>query len=128
MQRNVIYTDQAPQAVGPYSQAIQTESFVFTAGQIAIDPETGQLISADVQTQARQALQNLQTVLEAAGAGMDTVVKTTVFLKHMGDFALVNEVYAEFFSTDPPARSAIQAAALPLGALVEVEAIALRRI
>ena len=127
MKRQTVHTESAPAAVGPYSQAIKTESLVFTAGQIALDPATGKMVAGDVQAQARQVLSNLKAVLEASGASLDTVVKTTVFLNDMNDFAAVNAVYSEFFTVDPPARSAVQAAALPLGALVEIEAIALQK-
>ena len=123
--RKVIATDQAPAAVGPYSQAIRAGRFVFTAGQIPMDPATGELVTGDIQAQTRRVLQNLEAVLEAAGASLKRVVKTTVFLQDMGDFAAMNEVYAEFFPQKPPARSAVQAAALPLGVGIEIEAVAL---
>ena len=115
----------APEAIGPYSQAIAAGGFIFTSGQLPIDPVTGEFPEGGVEQQARQALRNLKTVLEAAGAGMDNVVKTTVFLQDMGDFALMNGIYAEFFSGTFPARSAVQVAALPKGALVEIEAVAI---
>ena len=124
-ERTVISTDQAPAAVGPYSQAIIAGEFVFTAGQIPMDPATGRLIEGDIQEQTRQVLSNVKAVLQAAGTSLDKVVKVTVFLQDMGDFKAMNEVYAEFFVKEPPARSAIQAAALPLGVGVEIEAIAL---
>ena len=124
-ERTVISTDQAPSAVGPYSQAIIAGEFVFTAGQIPMDPATGRLVEGDIQEQTRQVLSNVQAVLQAAGTSLDKVVKVTVFLQDMGDFKAMNEVYAEFFIQAPPARSAIQAAALPLGVGVEIEAIAL---
>lgn len=124
MSRMVIATTKAPAAVGPYSQAIQANSFVFTAGQLGLDPATGKLVEGDVTDQARQALKNLQAILEAAGSSLERVVKVTVFLKDINDFKRVNEVYAEFFKADPPARSAVQVAALPLGGLVEIEAVA----
>jgi 2-iminobutanoate/2-iminopropanoate deaminase len=124
MKREVISTDKAPAAVGPYSQAVRTGDFVFAAGQVAIDPAAGKLIEGDVAAQTRQALTNLSAVLEAAGSSLDRVVKTTVFLKDINHFKTMNVVYAEFFPSDPPARSAIEVAALPLGALVEIEAIA----
>jgi 2-iminobutanoate/2-iminopropanoate deaminase len=98
---------------------------VFTAGQIPLDPATGKMVAGDIQDQTRQSLKNLQAVLEAAGAGMDSVMKTTVFLQDMGEFKLMNEIYAEFFPDNPPARSAVEVAALPLGARVEIEAIGL---
>lgn len=125
MTKQIVHTDRAPAAVGPYSQAIIANGFVFTAGQIALIPAEGKLLDGDVQAQARQVMQNLQAVLEAAGTSLDNVVKTTVYLANIGDFAAVNEVYGEFFSQNPPARSAFEVANLPLGALVEVEAVAL---
>ena len=124
-ERTVISTDQAPTPVGPYSQAIIAGEFVFTAGQIPMDPVTGRLLEGDIQEQTRQVLSNVKAVLQAAGTSLDKVVKVTVFLQDMGDFKAMNEVYAEFFVREPPARSAIQAAALPLGVGVEIEAIAL---
>lgn len=123
--RTVIVTPDAPQAIGPYSQAIKAGGLVFTAGQLGLDPATMQFAGPDVVTQARQALCNLRAILEAAGSGLDRVVKTTVFLADMADFQTVNAVYAEFFTGAPPARSAVQVAALPRGGLVEIEAIAL---
>lgn len=126
MQKEVIATDRAPAAVGPYSQAIAAGHLVYTAGQIALDKESGKLVQGGVQAQARQALQNLKAVLEAAGSGLDRVIKTTVFLQSMDDYAAVNEVYGRFFGEGAPARSAVAVAALPLGALVEIEAVALR--
>jgi 2-iminobutanoate/2-iminopropanoate deaminase len=124
MKREIISTDKAPAAVGPYSQAVRVGDFVFAAGQVAIDPAAGKLIEGDVAAQTRQVLTNLSTVLEAAGSSLNRVVKTTVFLKDMGQFKVMNAVYAEFFPSDPPARSTIEVTALPLGALVEIEAIA----
>jgi 2-iminobutanoate/2-iminopropanoate deaminase len=127
MKREVISTDKAPAAVGPYSQAVRVGDFVFAAGQVAIDPAAGNLIEGDVATQTRQVLTNLSTVLEAAGSSLDRVAKTTVFLVNMDQFKVMNAVYGEFFSSDPPARSTIEVAGLPLGALVEIEAIAVTR-
>ncbi len=124
MTRQVVSTPHAPAAVGPYSQAIKIDQLVYTAGQLGMDPQTGKLVSGGVQAQTRQALTNLQAVLDAAGASMDTVIKTTVFMDDMHDFQAMNQVYAEFFAQAPPARSAVQAAALPLGGLVEIEAVA----
>jgi len=124
MKLEIISTSKAPGAVGPYSQAVRTGNFVFVAGQVAIDPTVGELIEGDVAAQTRQVLTNLSAVLEAASSSLARVVKTTVFLKDMGQFQAMNAVYAEFFPSDPPARSTIEVAALPLGALVEIEAIA----
>lgn len=119
-----VHSDGAPAAIGPYSQAIVCGGFVFTAGQIALDPQTGVMLGEDAPTQAERALHSLAAVLQAAGASMKSVVKCTVFLADMGDFAAVNEVYARHFDEPYPARSAVQVAALPKGARVEIEAIA----
>ncbi|HEY7985240.1 MAG TPA: RidA family protein [Ktedonobacterales bacterium] len=126
MQRTPVSTNSAPAAIGPYSQAITTEGFVFASGQVALDPATGQLVTGDVRDQTRRALDNLSAVLAAAGSSPALVVKTTVFLISMADFAAMNEVYATYFPDTPPARSTIAVAELPRGARVEVEAIALR--
>jgi len=126
MEREIISTEKAPKAVGPYSQAVRAGDFIFASGQVAIDPSTGKLIEGGVAEQTRQALKNLSAVLEAAGSSLAQVVKTTVFLTDMDDFAAMNSVYSEFFPTDPPARSTVEVARLPLGALVEIEAVALR--
>ena len=126
MTRAAIATDKAPGAVGPYSQGIIANNMVFTAGQIPIDPATGRLVEGDIQAQTRQVLLNVKAVLEAAGTSLASVVKTTVFLTDMGQFKAMNQVYAEFFPGTPPARSAIQVGALPLGADVEIEAVAVR--
>jgi 2-iminobutanoate/2-iminopropanoate deaminase len=123
MSAETIYTEQAPAPIGPYSQAKKIAGFVFTAGQVALDGN-GTLVGDDAATQARQAIANLQAVLGAGGASLDNVVKTTIFLKDMGDFAQVNQVYAEFFGTSAPARSTVEVARLPKDALVEIEAIA----
>jgi 2-iminobutanoate/2-iminopropanoate deaminase len=125
--RTLIQTDQAPAAVGPYSQAMRTDGWVYTAGQIPLDPETMQLVDGDIAAQTRQVLANLEAVLGAAGCTAADVVKTTVFLADMGEFAAMNAVYAEVFAEDPPARSTVQVAALPLGARVEIEAVARER-
>ena len=123
--KKIIYTDKAPKAIGPYSQAIRTDSFVFTAGQAGLDPETGELVGGGIESQTRQVLTNLKNVLEAADSGLNFAVKTTVFLKDMNDFSKMNTIYSEFFPKNPPARSTIAAAALPKGALVEIEIIAM---
>ena len=120
---NIIETKKAPAAIGPYSQAITTGGLVFTSGQIPIDPASGSIAANDIAGQARQAIQNLAAVLEAAGSGLDRVVKTTCFLRNMDDFALFNEIYAELFP-GKPARSCVEVSKLPKGALVEIEAIA----
>ena len=125
MNREVIHTNHAPAAVGPYSQAIKLNDFVFTAGQIGLDPATGKLVEGGVEAQAQQVMKNLQNVLAAAGSSFDKVVKTTIFVADMGDFATVNGIYGSYFPANPPARSTVQAAALPLGALIEIECIAL---
>ncbi len=123
MERAVVQTPDAPQAIGPYSQAINAGNLVFCSGQIPLTPD-GALIEGDVAAQTRQVLTNLQAVLTAAGSSLDQVVKTTVFLADMGDFAAMNAVYAEFFPANPPARSTVQVARLPRDARVEIEAIA----
>lgn len=125
MTRTVIHTEHAPAAVGPYSQAIQTEQFIFLSGQLGLDPATGALQDG-VEEQTQQIIHNLRAVLEEAGSGLEQIVKTTIFLKDISDFSRVNAVYATAFSGEPPARSTVQVAALPLGGLVEIEAIALR--
>jgi len=124
MPKEIIQTNQAPAAVGPYSQAVKIDRLVFVAGQVPIDPATGQLAEPDIQVQTRQALKNVAAVLQAAGTDMGRVVKATVFLADMEDFARMNEIYAEFFPTDPPARACVQVARLPRDARVEIEAIA----
>ncbi|CCF82309.1 RidA family protein [Nitrolancea hollandica] len=124
MTKTIISTTGAPRAIGPYSQAVKVGSFVFTAGQIALDPETGQLVAGDIAVQTHRVMRNLQAVLEAAGASLDRVVKTTCFLADLADFAAFNAVYAEYFPENPPARSTVQAARLPADASVEVECVA----
>ncbi|HEB64583.1 MAG TPA: RidA family protein [Chloroflexi bacterium] len=123
--KEVIIAPEAPAAIGPYSVAIRAGQFVYTAGQIGIDPAIGAIVSGGVEAETRQALTNLKHVLEAAGSSLKNVVKTTVFLRDMEDFGRMNAVYAEFFTEDYPARSAVQVAALPKGAAVEIEAVAL---
>ena len=125
MSKRVIHTENAPQAIGPYSQAIHIGSLVYTAGQVGLDPATMELVTGGIEEQTRQALTNLTSVLEAAGTGMGNVVKTTVFLKDMNDFARMNSIYAEFFSENPPARTTVAVAGLPKAALVEIECVAL---
>jgi len=124
VKKHIITTEKAPKAIGPYSAAVRVGHFVYTAGQIGIDPATGEVVSGGVEAETRQALTNLKHILEAAGASLNTVVKTTVFLRDINDFARMNAVYAEFFTAAPPARSAVQAAALPKGVAVEIEAVA----
>lgn len=125
MNKKVIQTDKAPKAIGPYSQAIRTDAFVYTAGQIGLDPTTMELVPGGVEEQTRQALTNLRHVLEAAGTDLSHVVKTLVFLQDMNDFPKMNAVYAEFFGENPPARSTVAVGGLPKGGLVEIEAVAL---
>lgn len=126
LDKEVVTPESGLKAIGPYSLGIIANHFVFTAGQIGLDPETGELVAGGVQAETRQALVNLRTVLEEAGSHLDLVVKTTVFLRDINDFAAMNAVYAEFFIQNPPARSAVQVAALPRGAAVEIEAVAVR--
>ena len=125
MEKKIIYSENAPRPVGPYSQGVACGGFLFTAGQIGIDPRTGQLAEGGVKTQARQVMANLSAVLSESGASFGDVVKSTIFLADMGDFAAVNEIYGEHFRQSHPARSTIQVSALPLGALVEIEVIAM---
>jgi 2-iminobutanoate/2-iminopropanoate deaminase len=123
--KQIISTKDAPQAIGPYSQAVKAGGFVFASGQIPLDPETGEFVAGGVAEQTEQVLKNLSAVLEAAGTKLASVVKTTVFLADMNDFAAMNEVYARFFAENPPARATVEAARLPRDARVEIEAIAL---
>src|SRR5215213_1765918 len=122
--KEIISTENAPGAIGPYSQAVKTGNMVFVSGQIPIDPQTGEFVSNDVAEQTEQVLKNLSAVLEAAGASLNNVVKTTVFLADMNDFTAMNEVYARYFSENKPARATVQAARLPRDARVEIECIA----
>lgn len=124
MKKEIIHTDSAPAAIGPYSQAVKIGDLVFTSGQISIDPSTGEVVRGDVCAQTKRVLENLSAVLAAAGASLETVVKTTVFLKSMDDFASMNGVYGEFFKNQPPARSCVQISMLPKDVLVEIEAVA----
>ncbi|HXM67562.1 MAG TPA: RidA family protein [Candidatus Acidoferrum sp.] len=123
--REIISTKDAPQAIGPYSQAIKANGFVFTSGQVAIDPATQQVVSGDIGAQTERVLRNLSEVLEAAGSGLGKVVRCTVFLKNMNDFAAMNQVYGKYFSSAPPARSTVEVARLPKDVLVEIDVIAL---
>jgi len=122
--KEAVHTDRAPNPIGPYSQGIRANGFIFLAGQVALDPKSGELISGDVRQQTERTLENLKGVLEAAGANLNHVVKVTIFLKNMGDFAGMNEIYARYFPKLPPARSTVEVARLPKDALVEVELIA----
>ena len=122
--RDVIQTDGAPKAIGPYSQAIRAGGLVFLSGQIPLDPATGKLVEGDVASQAERVMENLNAVLAAAGLGFGQVVKTTIYLTDLGDFATVNEIYGRRFAGSPPARSTVQVAALPRGARVEIDLIA----
>ncbi len=125
MERQAIRTEAAPKAIGPYEQAIRVNGFVFTAGQIPIDPKTGNLVAGSIAEQTRRVLENLKAVLEAAGSSMDRVVKATGFLKSMADFAAMNDVLAEYFAAAKPARSTVAVAELPKGALIEIDLVAL---
>ena len=127
MGRERIDTERAPQAIGPYSQAIVSGEWIFTSGQIPLDPQTGEMVEGDVRAQTERVLLNLEAILEAAGASLRDVVKTTVYLADLNDFSAMNEVYARFF-TDPPARSTVQVARLPRDARVEIEAVAKRSV
>ena len=123
--KDIIATDRAPRAIGPYSQAVRAGNLVFASGQIPIDPATGEFVAGGIAEQTEQVLRNLTAVFEAAGLGMDQVIKTTVFLADMDDFTAMNEIYGRFFGAAPPARATVQAARLPRDARVEIEAIAI---
>ncbi|MCL4486571.1 MAG: RidA family protein [Chloroflexi bacterium] len=125
MERQVVSTDKAPKAIGPYSQAIRVGDFVFCAGQAGLDPAIGKLVAGGIEAETRRVLQNLAAALEAAGSSLSQVVKTTVFLTNLDDFKTMNAIYAEFFPAAPPARSTVQVSRLPAGASVEIEAIAI---
>jgi 2-iminobutanoate/2-iminopropanoate deaminase len=125
--KRVIRTTEAPQAIGPYSQAVEAGGFVFVSGQIALDPATGQVVAGGVREQARRVMENAKAVIAAAGCGMQDVVKTTIYLKDLADFAAVNEVYAGYFPADPPARATVEVSRLPKDVLVEIDCIAFRR-
>ena len=122
--KKIIRSKRAPEPIGPYSQAIQLDNLIFASGQVAIDPETGNLINGDVKIQTKRVLENLRAVLEEAGASLDTVVKTTIYLKQMDDFAVVNEIYAGYFNRSLPARSTVEVARLPKDVLIEIDCIA----
>ena len=124
--KKIISTDKAPAAIGPYNQAIDTGTLIFVAGQIPVDPAQGKIVEQDIAGQTRQVLENVKAILSEVGLGMENVVKATVFLASMDDFQAMNKVYAEYFANEPPARAAFEVAALPLGARVEIEAIASR--
>jgi 2-iminobutanoate/2-iminopropanoate deaminase len=123
--REVIATEQAPKAIGPYSQAIRAAGLIFTSGQVALDPATQQVVAGDISAQTDRVLKNLSAVLAASGSGLDKVLRCTVFLKNMGDFAAMNEVYGRYFTKNPPARSTVEVARLPREVLVEIDVIAL---
>jgi 2-iminobutanoate/2-iminopropanoate deaminase len=122
--RKIISTQHAPAAVGPYSQAVQIGDLIYSAGQIPLVPETGKMIEGGIEAQTRQVMQNLSAVLEAAGSSLSNVIKTTIYVTDLADFATINQVYGSFFEIEPPARSTVQVAALPLGAQVEIEVMA----
>jgi 2-iminobutanoate/2-iminopropanoate deaminase len=122
--RDVILTDKGPKPIGPYSQAIRTNGFLYVSGQVALDPKTGEMSAGDIRQQTERTFENIKGILEAAGSNLHHVVKTTVFLKDMNDFAAMNEVYGKYFTLAPPARSTVQVARLPKDALVEIEVIA----
>jgi len=123
--REIISTEHGPKAIGPYSQAVKANGFVFTAGQVALDPATGSVVGAEIKAQTERVMENLKGIVEAAGSTMHKVVKTTVFLKDMNDFAAMNEVYARYFPAAPPARSTVEVSRLPKDVRVEIEVVAL---
>ena len=122
--KDIVHTDRAPKPIGPYSQAVKSNGFVFVSGQVALDPKSGEFAPPEVRQQTERVLENIKAILEASGGSLGHVVKTTVFLKDMNDFTAMNEVYARFFTAAPPARSTVQAARLPKDALVEIDVIA----
>lgn len=124
----IIHTDKAPRAIGPYSQGVKAGPFIFISGQIPVNPQTGEVVKGDIRAHTRQVLENLQAVVSEAGCTLQDVVKTTIFLKNMDDFNLVNEIYAEYFPVDPPARACIEVSRLPKDVGVEIEAIVYRRV
>jgi len=121
--KEIISTDKAPKAIGPYSQAVRAGGFLFTAGQIALDPATGQIVEGNVARQTERVMQNLKAIVEAAGSSLDRAVKSTVYLKDMGDFGAMNEVYGRYFASNPPARSTVEAARLPRDVRVEIDLV-----
>jgi len=125
MDKRIVRTDAAPAAIGPYSQAVVANGFVYAAGQVPLDPQTGQIVLGDIRAQTKRVMENLKAVLAAAGSSMDKVVKTTVFLRDLNDFGTMNEIYGEYFQERPPARSTVQVARLPREAAVEIEVVAL---
>lgn len=125
MPREIVKTDAAPQAIGPYSQAIKANGFLFLSGQISLDPRTGQMVGQDIKTQTKRVMENIKAVLEAAGSSLEKVVKCTVFLRDMNDFGPMNEEYGSYFKELPPARTTVQVAKLPRDALMEVDVIAM---
>ena len=123
--RDAVLTDRGPKPIGPYSQAIRANGFLYVSGQVALDPKTGEMTAADIRQQTERTLENVKVIVEAAGSKLSHVVKTTVFLKDMNDFAAINEVYGKYFTLAPPARSTVQVSRLPKDALVEIEVIAI---
>jgi len=124
MRKKVVHTEKAPKAIGPYSQAIEAGPFLFVSGQVPIDPSTGELVAGDIRQQTRQVLDNIKNILGSRGLSLEQVVKTTLFLKDMGNFSQVNEVYASYFQAEPPARSTVEVAKLPRNVDIEIEAVA----
>lgn len=125
IKKEAIFTQKAPAAMGPYSQAVKAGEFIFVSGQIPIEPSTGKLVGGTIEEQTSRALENIKTILEAAGSSLDKVVKASISIKDMGDFQVINKIYGQYFTKDPPARACVQVAKLPLGAKLEIEVIAL---
>ena len=124
--KNVIKTDNAPKAIGPYSQAVEANGFVFVSGQIPLDPKTGNLVTGDIREQTKRVMENGKAILAAAGCAMSKVVKSTIYLKNIGDFAIVNEIYGSYFPVDPPARATVEVSRLPKDVAVEMDFIAMK--
>ncbi|MDI6601875.1 MAG: RidA family protein [Thermoanaerobacteraceae bacterium] len=122
--KNIVKTDKAPAAIGPYSQAVMVGDFLYTSGQIGLDPASGQIVEGGIEAQAERVMENLKAILEASGMGFENVVKTLVFITNMDDFGKVNEIYGRYFKENPPARSCVEVSALPKGALIEIELVA----